>query len=96
MGAHAGNHRQKWAMMMILSATILASGSSAKGVSPSPTSSIRRFLAVANETPSLITIVASPSALEHVGQPLTAGTRVRILGTTRGQTFRASRIDILD
>lgn len=86
--------KRKLAMMLMLGATIVVAGhgSNNRGVTSS-----RRFLAMAgNSDRSLITIVARQDLLDRVAVPLTAGTRIRIIGTPQGRTIKANRIDVLN
>lgn len=83
---------RKIAMFLILGATILTTGSV-----PSGRTLIRRFLAVTHSDSQrqLITIVTNGHTVSYQ-EVLAAGTRVRLVGTKRGHTISANRIDIIE
>lgn len=87
-------HRKRsLAALFILSATLITGGSVQQSSIPRGTVQ-KRFLAMTGDSASLITIVATDKTYTN-GASLPAGTRVRLIGTIRGNTIIANRIDVM-
>ncbi len=90
--SHTSRSRQVLATF-VMGATLLTGGSIPHASRGTTT---RRFLAIANvESPALVTVQATP-ATEVIGSAnLMPGVQVRVAGSMRGNTLRATRIEVL-
>lgn len=84
--------KRSLAALFVLSATLITGGTVQQNSVPTGTVQ-KRFLAMTGDSASLITIVATDKTYTNGALP--AGTRVRLIGTIRGNTIIANRIDVM-
>ena len=90
-----GRRRRQLAVVLMLGVTIVA-GSGVPASAQATFHTMRRFLAVDNNSGrSLLTVVTDSSTAILNPSPLYAGLKVRVYGVKHGRTIRAQRIEVM-